>query len=185
MKFMKKSILGLIIVVVLIALAWYLKPSVAVAPDTTGIISSYEECVEAGNPIAETYPPQCRAGEEWFVLDVGNFVEKLDEVHVVNPSPQETIPNNYLIHGSARGYWFFEANTSIQILDENEDVIYEDYVIATEPWMTEEMVKFEREISFDPMDNKEGYFVFKKANASGLPEHDDEVRYPIKFGGEE
>lgn len=41
-------------------------------------ISSFEECVEAGNPVMESYPRQCRSGEETFVeeLEVSGPEEK-------------------------------------------------------------------------------------------------------------
>lgn len=35
------------------------------------IISSFEECVTQGNPVMESYPRQCRSGDEIFVEDVG------------------------------------------------------------------------------------------------------------------
>lgn len=33
-------------------------------------VSSFDECVAAGNPIMESYPRQCRSGEVTFVEDV-------------------------------------------------------------------------------------------------------------------
>lgn len=32
-----------------------------------GNINSFEDCAKAGNPVMESYPEQCRAGEQTFV----------------------------------------------------------------------------------------------------------------------
>lgn len=44
-----------------------------------GQITSFEECVAAGNPVMESYPRQCRAGDTVFV-------EEIDEP--VNPDAE-------------------------------------------------------------------------------------------------
>jgi len=38
-----------------------------------------------------------------------------------------------------------------------------------------------KEISFKPSATDTGFLVLQKDNPSGLPEHDQEVRYPIRF----
>ncbi|HNV12696.1 MAG TPA: hypothetical protein PK686_01665 [bacterium] len=37
-------------------------------------VSNFEECVAAGNPVMESYPRQCRHGEESFIEDIGQIV---------------------------------------------------------------------------------------------------------------
>jgi hypothetical protein len=37
-------------------------------------VSNFEECVAAGNPVMESYPRQCRHGEESFSEDIGQIV---------------------------------------------------------------------------------------------------------------
>jgi hypothetical protein len=37
-------------------------------------VTNFEECVAAGNPVMESYPRQCRHGEQTFVEDVGQIV---------------------------------------------------------------------------------------------------------------
>ena len=31
------------------------------------VVSNFQECVDAGNPVMESYPRQCRNGEELFI----------------------------------------------------------------------------------------------------------------------
>lgn len=39
-------------------------------PDVTPSITSFDECVAAGNPVMESYPRQCRAGDHTFVEEI-------------------------------------------------------------------------------------------------------------------
>ncbi|HEY9584069.1 MAG TPA: hypothetical protein VJI33_00605, partial [Candidatus Paceibacterota bacterium] len=40
--------------------------------------TNFEECAAKGNAIMESYPRQCRDGEETFIEDIGNELEKAD-----------------------------------------------------------------------------------------------------------
>jgi len=42
-------------------------------------INNFEDCVEAGNPIMESYPRQCRANEETYVEDIEISEQKIPE----------------------------------------------------------------------------------------------------------
>jgi len=62
---------GLIaIVIFLIALAWII---VSAAVGTSSRISSFEECLAAGYPVAESYPRQCSNGETTFIEAVPDW----------------------------------------------------------------------------------------------------------------
>jgi hypothetical protein len=50
--------------VVLVAVWWQLGRQSAV------MVTSFEECGAAGNPVMESYPRQCRHGDQLFVEDV-------------------------------------------------------------------------------------------------------------------
>ncbi|MBI4158361.1 MAG: hypothetical protein HY505_01970 [Candidatus Yanofskybacteria bacterium] len=57
---MKKPFLILIIIVVVFSYFWYLtKDKYKNSQDPSRIVS-FEKCVEAGNPVAESFPEQCR-----------------------------------------------------------------------------------------------------------------------------
>ena len=49
------------------------------------IISSFEECIAAGNPAMESYPRQCRAGDKTFTEEIS--VETLPLVDPAIPEP--------------------------------------------------------------------------------------------------
>ena len=49
------------------------------SPETQNI-SSFEECVEAGNSVMESYPRQCSVGNQTFVEEL-SLQEKCENVH--------------------------------------------------------------------------------------------------------
>gem|GEM_PF-1077791 len=64
---MKKAFPLVVIAVLLVVFAlWWRMGTQPHAPSTT-----FEECVAAGNPVMESYPRQCRDGNNTFVEDVG------------------------------------------------------------------------------------------------------------------
>lgn len=64
----------------LIMLASLLAIMSACQPGQQQEIDSFEQCVEAGNPVMESYPRQCNAGGE-------NFIEEV-ETPIPNPAPK-------------------------------------------------------------------------------------------------
>lgn len=148
-------------------------------------VSSFEECVAAGNPVMESYPRQCRSeAGQVFTEEIGNEIEKNDLIRVSQPRPNAVVASPLTIRGEARGFWFFEASFPIQILDESGAVIAESFVQATDEWMTTEFVPFEATITFNKPTSLKGSLVLKKDNPSGLPENGDELIIPIVFNQE-
>lgn len=44
--------------------------TLAACTATGAEITSFEECIAAGNPVMESYPRQCRAGDTVFVEEI-------------------------------------------------------------------------------------------------------------------
>lgn len=97
------------------------------------------------------------------------------------PKPYEKLENPLLIRGKARGYFFFEAAFPIKIVDENGNVLMEDYIETKENWMTENFVSFEKYINLNFGKIKRGFIIFEKANPSGLKENQFEISIPVYF----
>ncbi|MDX1543225.1 MAG: Gmad2 immunoglobulin-like domain-containing protein [Christiangramia sp.] len=102
-------------------------------------------------------------------------------IQVENPLSNEKVTSPIKINGKARGYWFFEANAPIVLLDGNNNQLAESYIKAEGEWMTEDFVKFNGSIEFDAPDDERGYLVFKRANPSDKKENDREFRLPVIF----
>jgi len=139
---MKKAIF-IIFLIFVIAISYILITSKENEEENNTItISSFEECVLAGNPIMESYPRQCMDGDNIFVEEIENEIiedeENLDEEVDENIFNQkEELLRTYLDENISElspekevlGGTFFI--TSLTLNGENEFVIeYEDGHIA-------------------------------------------------------
>ena len=148
----------------------------------TETINNFEECVAKGYPILESYPRQCRTPDgKTFVEDIGNELEKIDLIRISKPRPNEFIQSPLEIEGEARGYWFFEADFPVQLLDANGKEIATGIAKTSSNWMTEDFVPFEAKIEFQVPATKKGILILEKDNPSGLPENADELQIPVRF----
>ncbi|MFA7216378.1 MAG: Gmad2 immunoglobulin-like domain-containing protein [Candidatus Paceibacterota bacterium] len=143
-------------------------------------VTSFTECVSAGNPVMESYPRQCRDGEKLFVEEIEVFQYK-DLLKVASPASGARVSSPLIIEGEARGYWFFEASFPVRLLDEDGNELAVGIAQAKSNWMVENYVPFEVKIEFSNPDSDIGYLVFEKDNPSGLPENADSVSMPIFF----
>ena len=152
------------------------------ALNTLGEVTNFEECAAAGNPVAESYPRQCRANGQNFIENVTPTVnDKSDLIKITFPRPSEVITSPLEITGEARGTWFFEASFPVELISDDGSILAQGIATAEGEWMTEDFVPFSATLEFMKPFGQNGTLVLKKDNPSGLPEHDDEIRIPVRF----
>ncbi|MBI5038008.1 MAG: hypothetical protein HZC01_04900 [Candidatus Kerfeldbacteria bacterium] len=145
-------------------------------------ITTYDECVDAGYAIMESYPPRCAVpGGQTFTQDIGNELEKADEIVVDSPRPQTKITSPLKITGRARGSWFFESEFPVTLMDSDGAVIVSGTASAEGDAMTTEFVDFTLTLTFDKPEGNAGTLILSKNNPSGLPELNDELSIPLIF----
>lgn len=125
------------------------------------------------------------------VLAVGAFVwiSIADAPSVINdpmirvtaPRANETVSSPLHITGEARGNWYFEASFPVRLEDANGNVLAQAPAQAQGEWMTTEFVPFSVDLTFPTPATETGTLILQKDNPSGLPEHDDERRIPVRF----
>ncbi len=109
------------------------------------------------------------------------YVNASDDMIVPElPFPGAVVGKEFYAIGRARGNWFFEASFPITLLGKDGKVLAQTYATAQGEWMTTEFVPFKSE----PIKAPESYIgpatlVLHKDNASGLPEHDASISFPI------
>ena len=173
-KGLVQVIVGVVVLIVAIFLYWYGNR----APEVT----NFTECAEAGFPVMESYPRQCRTpNDKTFREDIGNELEKDDLVRISEPRPNATITSPVIVKGMARGNWFFEASFPIRMIDGNGETIGQGIAEARAPWMTTEFVPFEAKLQFTAPATPVGILLLDKDNPSGLPENDDVLQIPVRF----
>ncbi|MFO7806939.1 MAG: Gmad2 immunoglobulin-like domain-containing protein [Candidatus Moraniibacteriota bacterium] len=157
------------------------KPSEACGKQEEEEIASFQDCIDAGFPVSESYPRQCRTDEgETFTEEIGNELEKSDIIRIDTPRPNEKISSPLTIKGEARGAWYFEGEFPVALLSEDGNVLAEKQAVAQDEWMTENFVDFETTLNFESTEG-EGVLVLNKANPSGKKENADSLEIPVKF----
>ena len=91
----------------------------------------------------------------------------------------------FTLTGEARGSWYFEGIFPVRVEDGSGDNVVEHSAQAQGEWMTEGFVPFAAILSpSGAIPSGEATLVIEKANASGLPEHADAIRIPIRVLGD-
>ncbi len=144
-------------------------------------VKNFEECVAAGNPVMESYPRQCRVGDQTFTEYIGNELEKIDLIKIDSPRPNTVVTSPFEITGQARGTWYFEASFPVKLLDADGNVLAQVPAQAQSDWMTENFVPYKVTLEFIAPATDTGTLVLEKDNPSGLPEHDDSLIVPVRF----
>lgn len=106
-----------------------------------------------------------------------------ERIRVTAPASGQIVNSPLAITGEARGTWFFEASFPVRLLDANGAVVATHYAQAQGEWMTTEFVPFSSRLEFAAPATDTGMLVLAKDNPSGLPEHDAEIRIPVRFRG--
>jgi hypothetical protein len=106
---------------------------------------------------------------------------KSDLIRVQTPLPDAVVHSPLRVSGEARGTWFFEASFPVTLLDAHGRALVQTHAQAKGEWMTESFVPFESELRFETPSTDTGTLVLAKDNPSGLPEHADELRLPVRF----
>lgn len=104
-----------------------------------------------------------------------------DLLRNVSVSKDMVIKSPLGLTGEARGNWYFEASFPVKLLDANGKVLFQGPAQAIGEWMTTEYVPFSITVPFPTPETATGTLVLEKDNPSGLPEHDDALRIPVKF----
>jgi len=187
----RNSILLVVVIAVAILFAiWMTEQATAPSiepedPSSEANVTNFLECEAAGNPVMESYPRQCRHGDETFTEDIGNELDKMDLIRIDSPRPNAVIESPLTVIGQARGTWFFEASFPVVLVDWDGLIVAEGNAATKADWMTEEFVPFEAELIFAPDPNvysNRGTLILRKDNPSGLPEHDDALEVPVLIG---
>jgi hypothetical protein len=106
---------------------------------------------------------------------------KDDLIRLDAPLSNQVVTSPLSISGQARGAWYFEASFPVYLLDATGDTIAVIPAQAEGEWMTREFVPFKATLTFTPPASANGTLILAKNNASGLPEHDDELRVSVRF----
>lgn len=178
----KQYLFPAIIVVILTAVAVYLATRSGNINEPVQTINNYQDCIDAGNPSLESYPAQCKTGDgQTFTQEIGNELKNNDKIRSSTPRPNQQISSPLEISGEAVGNWFFEASFPAELIDANGKQLAIMPITAQGEWMTTDFVPYKGTMTFVVPQTPTGALILKRDNPSGLPEHDSELRIPVRF----
>jgi hypothetical protein len=182
----KNTTYTILAVVIVLILGLFL---VGIYKNQSESITSYEECVSAGNDSTDTIPPVCVTDDgKTFVqtpkigtigTPVKDDISNLIQVDSINMNDEVKSP--LTITGKARGTFYFEASFPVKLIDASGKVLAQAPAQAQGEWMTNEFVPFKATLNFTSPTQGGGILIFKNDNPSGLTDNDREFRIPIKF----
>lgn len=156
---------------------------------STPTVLSFEDCLAAGYPVMESNPRQCRTpdgrtyAEEPDEADRETMITyknaSANNIVAETPWPGAVTGKTFTVKGEARGPWYFEASFPIRVVGTNGTLIATAIAQAQGEWMTEDFVPFEAVVTVPPNFMGEAFLVFERDNASGLPEHEASMQFPI------
>ncbi len=147
---MSKIIAGIVVVLALIALAWY-----------TGLFSGFgERPIDYGDEVS-------------YVGEASS-----DVIVVDSPQVGDVLGKTFTVSGKARGSWFSEGSFPVEILVEDGRAVSATIANAQGEWMTEDFVPFAVSVNAGDFTGP-AVLALKKANPSGLFENDAAVVIPI------
>ncbi len=147
-------------------------------------VISFEDCAALGYPVSGDEPRQCKTPDGRVYAE--ELPEKItytnatdDMIRVELPFPGAVTGKDFIVVGEARGRWFFEASFPIDVYDSNGKILVSTYATAQGEWMTENFVNFRGDVKVPESYIGPATLVLRRDNASGLPEHDASISFPI------
>lgn len=171
-------LVAVLILIIIFSTFLYLKSN---KPIIESLATNFEECVNMGYPVLESFPRQCKVGNVVFTEKIPEPPVYKEKIRNISINANDVIKSPLTITGEARGTWFFEASFPIRLLDGNGNEIATTIAQAQSDWMTEEFVQFRATLEFKNPETETGKIVLEKDNPSGLSEFNEDISISIKF----
>ncbi len=106
-------------------------------------------------------------------------------INIDSPREGSVIKSPLTISGTATGRWFFEAEFSAQLLDEQKNQIGLAIIRSQKDWMTDQFIPFKGTMTFKGRPGSKATLILSPANPKGDPlRPEDEIRIPVILGEE-
>jgi len=102
-------------------------------------------------------------------------------VKVYTPLKNANVNSPLAVLGEVPGSWSFEASFPVVLKDSNGTIIAQVPAQVLGDWMTDKLVPFSVQLTYDAVPSGDGVLILQKDNPSGLSKNDDSVTIPIKF----
>lgn len=134
-----------------------------------------------GTYLISAYPPESELLDTYNQMLNYIDLDKDSPVIITSPELEGQITSPVIIEGQAPGNWFFEANLPISLKTITGETLAETGYATSEDWMTEQMIDFSAELSFETSEDNFGYVVIQTDNPSGIPRNMTSFYWPVVF----
>jgi hypothetical protein len=177
----KNTVISILIFCIIVLVTWFLflRP----AEKITKQIMSFQDCMDAGYPVMESYPRQCKTPDgrtyaEEITPPITYINTSKDFIVVDLPFPGAVTGKEFKVIGRARGF-YFEASFPVEVLDKDGKRIFIGPAQAQGDWMTDAFVPFEINVKVPNTYTGPATLVLHKDNPSDLRENDASISFPI------
>ncbi len=134
-----------------------------------------------GKYLIAAYPPESELLDSY-----DSFLEYIDlnaqaPVTVTEPKRTAEVSSPVTVSGQAPGTWFFEAVLPISLVTAEGDVLIDDIFVTEEEWMTEDLLDFNLQLSFETPESNYGFIVVEKNDPSDLSHNKAAFYWPVEF----
>ena len=184
----RKKVLGILCVSLLVlcvaGVAWFIVRPFTKTTTVSAVVTSFKDCMDAGNPVMERYPRVCTtANGTTYTEEIPGTITYTNTtsntiLHAL-PVPGSHTGKEIILTGKARGSWYFEASFPVEILDTSGKTLSVGYAQAQGEWMTNEFVPYISTIKIPVTYTGAVTVLLKKDNPSGMKENDASISFPI------
>lgn len=173
---MKKIIL---VIIILVGGIWLLRH----LPSKNGsvAVTDFSACQKAGRPVIDSYPRTCQGADGQTYTEVVDEKELNTDPVIFSPDLSRPVTSPLSINGEARGFWFFERQFNIRLVDDKGRDIATGTARTKSSAMTAEFIPFNVTLNFKNPTAKMGSLILEKANPSGLASQARRVELPVLF----
>ena len=139
-------------------------------------LTRYSDQGMATEPTVPAFEIFAREGDTLKVLMRGENVD-MDTVSIVSPVAGAALPRDFIVTGSARG-WYFEASFPIRVIDQAGNQLGQGVAQAQGDWMTTNPVPFKASVSVGKYQGP-AILMLMKDNPSGEVKNDASIQIPI------
>ena len=177
----KNIIISLVVLSVLVLLVCFMVFRSTEKPNKK--IMSFQDCADAGFPIAQSYPRQCRTPDgltfaEEITPPIKYINTSAEYIVVDTPFPGAITGKEFKVTGKARGF-YFEASFPVEVLDKDGKRIFIGPAQAQSDWMTDSFVPFEIDVKVPDTYIGPATLILHKDNPSDMREYDASMSFPI------
>ncbi|MEK7091933.1 MAG: Gmad2 immunoglobulin-like domain-containing protein [Patescibacteria group bacterium] len=169
----------LLVIIILVAGIWLVRH----LPSKNGsvVITDFSACQKAGRPVIDTYPRTCQGVNDKTYTEVVDEKDLNTDPVIFSPDLSRPVTSPLSIQGEARGFWFFERQFKVRLLDDKGQEIATGTAKTKSPALTVEFITFNITLTFKKPGAKMGFLVLEKANPTGLASQSRQVQLPILF----